>query len=85
MVRPDEDVIRALWHELLNDRQYPLTTPDKVLEAGVVATENRLRGQLPRIVEVEKRLMGRVVRKHHRGHLDHTGSPPEIHARPHAH
>ena len=65
VVGADQDVMDAGRHELADDRQRALARAGEVLERGAAAVENRLRQRLA-FVDVQERLMLRIVGKHHR-------------------
>src|SRR5260370_930829 len=75
MIGANEDVMDARRNELANDCEDALAVADEVFELRVAAVENRLRGERVAFVEVQKRLMGRIVREESRGDGHRSGSP----------
>ena len=63
MVRADQDVVNAGRQELPDDGERALTRAGEVLERRTAAVENRLRQRVA-FVDVQERLMLRIVRKH---------------------
>src|SRR5260370_36123696 len=75
MIGANQDVMDTGRNELANDGEDALAVADEVFELRVAAVENRLRGERVAFVEVQKRLMGRIVREESRGDGHRSGSP----------
>ena len=74
VVRADQDVVDAGRQELAHDGERALPRAGEVLEPRAAAVENRLRQRVA-FVDVQERLMLRVVRKHHRVDASRPGAP----------
>src|SRR5260370_33804352 len=75
MIGANQDVMDTGRNELANDGEDALAVADEVFELRVAAVENRLRGERGAFVEVQKRLMGRIVREESRGDGHRSWSP----------
>src|SRR5579859_7156803 len=58
----------ACGHELADDGEHALAVADEVFELRMAPVENRLRRERTAFVEIQKRLMRRIVGKESRGH-----------------
>ena len=73
MVRPDQDVVHARGQEPARDGERALPRAREVLEARVVAVEDRLGLQRAVLVDVEERLVGGIVGEQRCAHPDEAG------------
>ena len=64
MIGADQNVMDAGPHELADQRERALTGAGKVLESGTAAVENGLRPQRVAFIDIEERLMIRIVGEH---------------------
>ena len=79
MVRPDQDVMNACRHEHLDDGNRALRRARVISAIGIVDRQDELLSQLAILVDVHKRLVQAVVRKHHRMDAEH-GRPRRVDA-----
>ena len=73
VIGADQDVMDARGHELPDHSRHALTRACEVLEARMTRVEDHLRRQRVALVDVDERLVHRVVREHHGVDRDGTG------------
>ena len=73
MIGADQDVMNTRRYELPDHSQYTLPGSRKILGLRMVDVENHLRCQGIALVDIDERLMLRIVSKHFRGNRHHAG------------
>src|SRR5438128_8156304 len=71
MIGTDQDVMNTRRYELPDHSQYTLPRSGKILGLGMVDVQNHLRGQGIALVDIDERLMLRIVSEHLRPNRHH--------------